>query len=155
MFSADFWSIAIPLTLASSANIIFQSQSIFAYVFSIFILKDKLFMRRLIPMFICLCGVILTSVASKGASNPPAKSTPFFTCGGFCMVVGNVMMIFVALFYGLYEVLYKKELGSASVSPRLSLLLISLLGLHTLIFSFPLVVLWCVTGTKFHVPLVL
>jgi drug/metabolite transporter (DMT)-like permease len=115
-----WWSIAVPLTEATLANVIFQSQSAFAFAFALLFLGEHFSWLKVVPLVVCLLGVVLTAV-SRSSSSSHAVRGPFFTCESprTCEIVGNVLMIAVAAGYGLYEVLYKRLVGS--LSPLMSL----------------------------------
>lgn len=94
------WYVAVNLTTPSDLTAIYNSNAFFAYVFSIPILREPFRVDKMISVIMAVLGVVVVaytgSTAKAGEGDYPFRA------------VGNIVIGAGAIFYGLYEVLYKR-----------------------------------------------
>jgi len=96
------WYIAVNMTTPSDLTAIYNCSAFFAYVFSIFMLKERMRVDKVFSVIVACVGVLIvaygdTGTVEKGQEEAVANRT----LGNLIIGVGSVM-------YGFYEVLYKK-----------------------------------------------
>lgn len=159
------WYLAVNLTTASDLTAIYNCSAFFAYAFSVPLLKEKLRLDKMISVAIAIAGVLIVAygdsyLTERGSqsggivgdqANSEDRDLPFRT-------IGNVIIGFGSVLYGLYEVLYKRLAcppeGTSAVQ---GMIFAQTVG--SLIGSFTLLVLWIplpilhITGLeKFRLP---
>ncbi|KAF2073727.1 hypothetical protein CYY_004960 [Polysphondylium violaceum] len=100
------WLKALPMTQVSTSNALFQSATIFVFFFSIFILKEKVTILKVVPIVLFMAGVVGITIADSNKSDKD-EEYPNST-------LGDILMIVVAVCWALYEVLTTKFFGQAN-----------------------------------------
>lgn len=95
------WYVAINLTTASDVSAIYNASAFFAYAFSIPILHERLRTDKLLAVAISILGVLIIAYGDRETGNDESTNTGR-------RFLGNLIIAFGAILYGLYEVLYKK-----------------------------------------------
>jgi len=96
------WYIAVNMTTPSDLTAIYNCSAFFAYVFSIFLLKEKPRKDKIFSVLVAIIGVLIVAYGDRGsveAGHEVEASNRLW--GNLIIGVGSVM-------YGFYEVLYKK-----------------------------------------------
>ncbi|KAN0015862.1 hypothetical protein ACTFIU_005809 [Dictyostelium citrinum] len=107
LFMNWIWLYALPLIDVSISTALYQSASIFCFIFSIIILREKIQFLKTISVIIFMAGVIgITLGTTLGNSDIIDDQNPLSN-----KVKGYLLMILSASLYGLYEVLVSKILG--------------------------------------------
>lgn len=132
------WYIAVNMTTTADLTAIFNCATFFAYGFSVLLLKESLNYAKLGSVLLSILGVVV--VAYLG--NNTTENTEEETTGGQRRVLGNIIIAFGTVLYGLYEVLYKKlSCPPQTVSARRQAAFANLMGagigLGTLILMLP------------------
>ncbi|KKY23441.1 hypothetical protein UCRPC4_g02889 [Phaeomoniella chlamydospora] len=141
------WYVAVDLTTPSDLTAIYNCSAFFAYVFSVFLLGDKLRWDKIVSVAIAIAGVLIVAYGdkapkhgshsgggSKGEIDPEDAEASNRAIGNLIIGVGSVL-------YGLYEVLYKKlACPPEGTSPGRGMIFANTFG--TLIGCFTLLVLW-------------
>ncbi|EGG14318.1 hypothetical protein DFA_12088 [Cavenderia fasciculata] len=97
------WSKGLPLTEVSTSNAIFQSATVWVFFFSIFILKDKVTILKIVYVLFFVGGVIGISIADHQTNGSSSKyPNP---------LLGDILMIVSSIMWALYEVLTTKFTG--------------------------------------------
>ncbi|KAK9470158.1 uncharacterized protein V1510DRAFT_432330 [Dipodascopsis tothii] len=143
------WYIAVNLTTPGDVTAIYNCSAFFAYVFSVLILGEKVRARKVVSVLIAIVGVLVVAYGDELAEALPAVPGGMFGHGEREQpmdtpqnrVLGNAVIGFGAIMYGLYEALYKwLACPPSSCPPRRSVyfatFFTSCIGLFTL------VVLW-------------
>lgn len=144
------WYVAVNLTSPSDLTAIYNCSAFFAYVFSIWLLGDKLRLDKMISVFLAIVGVLVVAYGdseepkhgshSGGSTNPDQDPD---TLSGKSKLFGNLIIGVGSVMYGLYEVLYKKYAcppDNAGVSPSRGMIFANTFG--SMIGLFTLTVLW-------------
>lgn len=113
------WYVALDLTSVAEATALFNSQSAFAYAFSVCLLGERVRCVKLAPVGISLLGLaIIGAYGGAGAapaappalSWPPAPAAPAWPGG--LRVLGDALVAGAAALYALYEVTFARALGA-------------------------------------------
>lgn len=138
------WYLSLPITSVSANTSIYNSASIFVFILSIFILKEKITILKSASVFVCVAGVIMVSVfgsqkKEKGEDNK---------------ISGYILVIVSTILYALYEVLYKKVSSICKRTSILdSLLFVGMMGIGNILFLWPFVIILHYTGVEtFELP---
>jgi drug/metabolite transporter (DMT)-like permease len=131
------WYVAVNLTTASDLTAIYNCSAFFAYVFSVFLLKEPIRKDKIFSVVVACIGVLIVAYGDSGkAEAGHEREAENRLWGNIIIGVGSVM-------YGFYEVLYKKaacppEGISASRSIIFANTVGTGLGLTTLVRYLPL-----------------
>ena len=130
------WYVAVALTTPSDLTAIYNCSAFFAYVFSVPLLGEPLRLDKSIAVFIAIIGVLIVAYGDPSGSSTGGDDT---TAGG--RFVGNLVIGFGSVLYGLYEVLYKRyACPPEGTSPGRGVVFAITFG--ALIGVFTLTVLW-------------
>ncbi len=102
------WYLSLPLTQVGANTTVYQSASVFVFIFSIFLLNEAATMRKVLSVAISVLGVAL--IASTSGSSDSSEQGD--------SVLGYVFLIVSVLLYALYEVLYKYCIEEADAAPH-------------------------------------
>ena len=96
------WYISVSMTSPSDLTAIYNCSAFFAYAFSVPLLREPLRLDKSVAVAVAIAGVLVVAYGDGGPSNdaPDASSATRF--------MGNVIIGFGSVLYGLYEVLYKR-----------------------------------------------
>jgi len=100
------WIISVPLTSTSANSVLYQTQCVFAYVFSLCLLGEMLSPAKCGAVLFALLGASAVAFAWTGGAAQSASSWV-----GFWMVLAS------AAFFALKEVLYKRFFPRSFCSP--------------------------------------
>lgn len=129
------WYVAVNLTTASDLTAIYNCSAFFAYAFSVPLLKDKLRFDKIFSVVVAIVGVLVVAYGDSGPQDGEGKGS------ADNRMLGNIVIGFGSVLYGLYEVLYKKlACPPEGTSPGRSMIFANLVG--SLIGCFTLFVLW-------------
>lgn len=96
------WYVAVNMTTPSDLTAIYNCSAFFAYVFSIFMLKERMRVDKISSVVVACVGVLIVAYGDSGtAEKGQEEAAANRTLGNLIIGVGSVM-------YGFYEVLYKK-----------------------------------------------
>lgn len=142
-FAGCSWYFAMAVSPASDVTAIYNCSAFAALVLAIPILQEKFTWLKLSSVLIAIFGVFFVSYS--GNTDAETSEFPY-------RILGDVVIAFGALFYGLYEVLYKKlacppeDSVSARRQVAFSNFCASLLGCATICIVWVLLVFVHVTG---------
>ena len=126
------WYLALDMTSVAEATALFNSQSVFAYAFSVCLLGERVRASKLVAVGVSLCGLALIGMyggeaaptlasarhelrtalePNVGDVNHPIDSQKHSSLG--LRVLGDTLVAGAAASYALYEVAYARALGSA------------------------------------------
>ncbi|CCX31901.1 Similar to Uncharacterized vacuolar membrane protein YML018C; acc. no. Q03730 [Pyronema omphalodes CBS 100304] len=126
------WYVAVNMTTPSDLTAIYNCSAFFAYVFSIFLLKERVRTDKVFSVIVACIGVLIVAYGDSGdVEKGKEVEAANRTLGNLVIGVGSVM-------YGFYEVLYKKAAcPPEGVSPMRSVIfsntIASSLGITTLL----------------------
>ncbi|KAN0079401.1 hypothetical protein V8E54_004615 [Elaphomyces granulatus] len=134
------WYVAVNMTTASDLTAIYNCSAFFAYVFSIFLLREKIRLDKVLSVVVAIVGVIVVAYGGSHSSGSTDKSSQTASeTGGRTM--GNIIIGIGSILYGLYEVLYKRyACPPEGSSPGRSVIFANTVG--SMIGAFTLLVLW-------------
>ncbi|OAA63020.1 Drug/metabolite transporter [Cordyceps fumosorosea ARSEF 2679] len=151
------WYVAVSMTTPSDLTAIYNCSAFFAYAFSVPLLREPLRFDKSVAVLIAIVGVLVVAYGDTGgaeagasSSGPDASSENRF--------LGNVVIGFGSVLYGLYEVMYKRyACPPDGVSPGRGMIFAntfgSLIGLFTLtVLWVPLPVLHLLGWERFRLP---
>jgi len=96
------WYVAVNMTTPSDLTAIYNCSAFFAYVFSIFMLKERMRADKIFSVVVACVGVLIVAYGDGGTVEKGKEvEAANRTVGNLIIGVGSVM-------YGFYEVLYKK-----------------------------------------------
>ncbi|KAF2072938.1 hypothetical protein CYY_005760 [Polysphondylium violaceum] len=129
---------ALPLCEVSLATVLFQSATVFVFIFSIIILKEKITILKTIPVVLFIGGVVgitLADSTSKGEANDYPQAT-----------LGIILMLICAVCWAFYEVLTAKFFGEANRTVMNTYL--ALAGFFNLIAGIPILIILNFTNVE-------
>jgi len=91
------WYLSLPLTQVGANTTIYQSASVFVFIFSIFLLNESVTLRKIFSVALSVAGVALIASTPESSGNSEQQDS----------FIGYVFLIISVLLYALYEVLYK------------------------------------------------
>ena len=152
------WYIAVNMTSPSDLTAIYNCSAFFAYAFSVPLLKEPLRLDKSMAVLIAIVGVLVVAYGdgrqSARTNDEDSGSTP----EGGARLVGNIVIGFGSILYGLYEVLYKwlacpPEGASTSRSVMFANAVGSCTGIFTLtVLWIPLPILHWIGWETFELP---
>jgi len=130
------WFLGLPHVSVATGTCVFNSSCVFVYIFSVFLLGDKIKSSKILAVILSCSGVVLmTQDPASGDTNTSNQNS------GLESVVGSILVLGAAIFYALYEVIFKKWLDGRD-SVALVNTISGLLGLtNVMIFWIPLIIL--------------
>jgi drug/metabolite transporter (DMT)-like permease len=141
------WYVAVDMTSPSDLTAIYNCSAFFAYVFSIWLLHDKLRLDKLFSVGLAIAGVLVVAYGDKEDPKTPgqhggaAGGRPGGSGPASHRVLGNVIIGIGSILYGLYEVLYKKlACPPEGTSPGRGMIFANAVGSMIGLFTFT--VLW-------------
>jgi drug/metabolite transporter (DMT)-like permease len=129
------WYVAMSLSTGSDVTAIYNCSAFTAYIFAIPILKEKFSWIKANSVIIAIIGVFMVAYMGKLSNNNIIDSNNDFPH----RLLGNFIILFGAILYGLYEVFYKKwccppsEIVSARRQATFSNFIMCLIGINTFI----------------------
>lgn len=102
------WYVAVNLTTASDLTAIYNCSAFFAYAFSIPLLKDKLRFDKVFAVCVAIIGVLVVAYGDRPEKKVSKGGTTKEDSEAGHRLLGNVIIGFGSVLYGLYEVLYKR-----------------------------------------------
>ncbi|KAI1810455.1 hypothetical protein GGS20DRAFT_185883 [Poronia punctata] len=97
------WYVAVNMTSPSDLTAIYNCSAFFAYAFSVPLLKEKLRLDKSLAVAVAIVGVLVVAYGDSSPSPDNAAATAATT-----RLLGNLIIGFGSVLYGLYEVLYKR-----------------------------------------------
>ena len=141
------WYVAVDMTSPSDLTAIYNCSAFFAYVFSIWLLKDKFRFDKMFSVGIVIAGVLVVAYGDKQETKAPGHSggasggRPAGSGEASSRLAGNLIIGVGSVLYGLYEVLYKKlACPPEGTSPGRGMIFANTFG--SMIGVFTLTVLW-------------
>ena len=158
------WYVAVDMTSPSDLTAIYNCSAFFAYVFSIWLLHDKLRFDKMFSVGLAIVGVLVVAYGDK--EDPPIPGPHGGASGGKPggsglannRLLGNIIIGIGSVLYGLYEVLYKKlACPPEGTSPGRGMIFAntfgSMIGLFTLtVLWIPLPILHVMDVERFELP---
>lgn len=110
VFGAWSWYLSLPLTTVAANNAIYQSSSMFVFLFSALLLGERVTVSKLLAVLVSSSGIVLVALGGANTENKNAHPTP----------MGYVWVVISTALYSLYEVLYKMmiETPHPDAAPR-------------------------------------
>ncbi|KAI4591683.1 hypothetical protein KJ359_012708 [Pestalotiopsis sp. 9143b] len=99
------WYLAVDMTSPSDLTAIYNCSAFFAYAFSVPLLKEKLRLDKSFAVVIAIIGV-MTVAYGDSKEEGDEDQAQLHTAGS--RFLGNLIIGFGSVLYGLYEVLYKR-----------------------------------------------
>ena len=141
------WYVAIDMTSPSDLTAIYNCSAFFAYVFSIWLLHDKLRLDKMFSVALAIVGVLVVAYGDKEDPKAPGHSggvsggKPGGSEAPNNRLLGNLIIGVGSVMYGLYEVLYKKyACPPEGTSPGRGMIFAN--GFGSMIGIFTFTVLW-------------
>jgi drug/metabolite transporter (DMT)-like permease len=141
------WYVAIDMTSPSDLTAIYNCSAFFAYVFSIWLLHDKLRFDKMFSVGLAIVGVLVVAYGDKEDPKTPGQhggasgGKPGGSGPANNQLLGNIIIGIGSVLYGLYEVLYKKlACPPEGTSPGRGMIFANTFG--SMIGLFTLTVLW-------------
>ena len=141
------WYVAIDMTSPSDLTAIYNCSAFFAYVFSIWLLHDKLRFDKMFSVGLAIVGVLVVAYGDKEDPKTPGQhggasgGKPGGSGPANNRLLGNIIIGIGSVLYGLYEVLYKKlACPPEGTSPGRGMIFANTFG--SMIGLFTLTVLW-------------
>ncbi|CAK7901717.1 thiamine-repressible mitochondrial transport protein Thi74p [[Candida] anglica] len=149
-FSANLVTNAsLSYTSVASQTILSSSSSFFTLIIGYLCMVEKINLNKIIGLVLSFVGVII--VTKIDSSDPPNENTP-----PLLTLWGNLLALSGALFYGVYTILLKfKVMIKDSHKERVlnTHLFFAFVGIFTLVFLWPVIILLHFTGhEKFELP---
>lgn len=138
------WYGAMALTYAADVTAIYNCLAFMAYALSIPLLHEQVLWTKTVSVLVAVAGVFVVAYADMGDANIYPNR-----------FAGNMLILFGATLYGLYEVLYKRWLCvphymSIRITARRQLafsnFIMSLFGVYTAIIVLGLAIFFHLTG---------
>ncbi|KAJ5481952.1 Drug/metabolite transporter [Penicillium sp. IBT 31633x] len=135
------WYLAVNMTTASDLTAIYNCSAFFAYAFSIPLLNDKLRFDKVFSVAVAIIGVVILAYGDQPDKQTSKEGSAANDNGPQNRLLGNIVIGFGSVLYGLYEVLYKRfACPPEGVSPGRGTIFANTFG--SLIGCFTLFVLW-------------
>ena len=141
------WYVAIDMTSPSDLTAIYNCSAFFAYVFSIWLLHDKLRFDKMFSVGLAIAGVLVVAYGDKEETKAPGQhggasgGKPGGSEPANDRLLGNIIIGIGSVLYGLYEVLYKKlACPPEGTSPGRGMIFANTFG--SMVGIFTLTVLW-------------
>eukprot|EP00727_Mastigamoeba_balamuthi_P001857 m51a1_g11669 hypothetical protein (297) ;mRNA; r:7564-8586 len=104
------WYLSLPRTSVSVNTAIYNSSPAFVFIFSIFLIRDRVTVCKVLALVASIAGVVVVAActgapASTEGSGSSAEGSGLSTAD---LVLGYVMLVFSTVTYALYGVLYNK-----------------------------------------------
>lgn len=131
------FNMSLARTSVTSNTIISSTSSLFTYFLAMLFLKEPFSIIKLLAIFATIAGTALVTL-SDAEVDPGAKANQ--------SVLGDMLVVLSAAFYGAYTVLMRVKMGSGEESERLVPYFFGYVGLFCTIFLAPVVVLFLSTG---------
>jgi len=138
------WYVSLDLTSISANTAIYNSNSIFVFIFSIFLLKEKVTALKIVAVIVCIGGVVLITIYGSDQDENGYKTTTY----------GFIMCAVSAAGYALTDVFYGKFMDDdEDAGMEKNFLWIGLMGLATFFTQWPALILFHFLGWEtFEIP---
>eukprot|EP00727_Mastigamoeba_balamuthi_P006802 m51a1_g2742 hypothetical protein (444) ;mRNA; f:926846-928481 len=103
------WYLSLPRTSISVNTAIYNSSPAFVFVFSIFLIRDKINVCKILALIVSIAGVVIVAVCTGTSSSTTGSGSSAddgLSTGD--LVLGYVMLVLSTITYALYGVLYNK-----------------------------------------------
>ncbi|KYQ92460.1 hypothetical protein DLAC_06443 [Tieghemostelium lacteum] len=130
------WMEGLTMTEVSTSSALYQSATIWVFLFSIFILKEKITILKCISVVLFIAGVVGITLADM-TSEDHNKQYPN-------AVTGDILMIISAVLWALYEVMTTKLVGNLNRTVVHTFL--GLVGLYDMVLGIPVIFILSETG---------
>lgn len=110
---AYLWYVSVNLTSMSNLTAIYNTGCFFAYLFSIWMLGDRLVATKLVAVVLCMAGVFAMAFwpsdsTDQDAESPSSGEERQDGMDSYSSALGILVAVVGAAAYGFYEVYYKK-----------------------------------------------
>lgn len=138
------WYHSLPITSVSANTAIYNSSAVFVFIFSYFLLKEKITLLKVISVILSTAGVVIVSIFGQGATENGHEST----------WMGFVWVIISTLCWAFFLALYGKFTRDDPIKgPERSVLYLGLMGSCTLVLQWPITLVLHYTGIEtFELP---
>lgn len=134
LISSDyFWYLSLPRTVVAANNAMYQSMSLFVYIFSVLILGEPVNNWKNIGLLICLVGMGLVVYGTASSDS-----------GGD--IVGYLLCLAAVLIFAFYEVIFSKLRGHGAAQE--TILFTGLMGFMNLFLFWVPVLVWNELGLE-------
>ena len=133
------FNMSLARTSVTSNTIISSTSSLFTYFLAMLFLNEPFSIVKLIAIFMTISGTALVTLSD-------AQVDPGAAAGANRSVLGDLLVVLSAAFYGAYTVLMRVKMGSGEESEHLVPYFFGYVGLFSTVFLAPVVVLLLSTG---------
>ena len=105
------WYLALPLTSVAEATALFNSQSVFAYFFSVLVLGEAVLASKVLAVVTSIGGIVLITLSGSG-SGGDGSGEAAHSAGS--RLGGDLLSAGAACIYAIYEVGFKRAIGDVS-----------------------------------------
>lgn len=139
LYCSDYlWYLSLPRTLVAANNAMYQSMSVFVYLFSVLLLGEKIDKWKNIGLVFCLAGMVII-ILNQGTS------------GSHGDVVGYLLCLGAVVVFAIYEVFFKMIRGHGTICE--TIYLTALMGVGNLLTCWiPVIVLHYTDMEVFKMP---
>ncbi|EWC43751.1 hypothetical protein DRE_07369 [Drechslerella stenobrocha 248] len=154
--AAATWFVAANMTTPSDLNAINNTSAIFTYVFSVWLLKEPVRMKKNVAVALAVIGVLIIAYGNPSAAAPAAEGSA--PTGYPNRALGNIITGAGAVLFGLYRVMYKLRAclpaaATAEMNIAFSMIVGCSIGFFTTtVFWVPLPVLHIAGWERFEAP---
>ncbi|KAF9571788.1 hypothetical protein EC968_010659 [Mortierella alpina] len=152
MVPSYLWYTCVAMTSMANLTAIYNTACFFAYLFSVWLLKEKIVLNKVIAVFLSLLGVAIISLTTRDSSTVEDENVA--ENGGVPLTLaGDVLALIGAALYGFEEVVYKKYASPKVHSVTFANTLTGLMGVATFtMFWVPIPLLHWIGHEVFELP---
>jgi solute carrier family 35 protein F5 len=156
------WYLSLESTSVAANTAIYMSLPAFIFVLSVPVLRERPTVLKVLAVFVQVGGVCIVAVSKDPCAQGHPNSTDSSNsshilgvstkthCGQPGTPLGYVLLLISVLTYALFEILYKKfaSFKDDPASIPNSFRMIGLIGIHCLVYSWPLVIIAHFSGLQ-------
>ncbi|KAF9286197.1 hypothetical protein BGZ68_003142 [Mortierella alpina] len=152
MVPSYLWYTCVAMTSMANLTAIYNTACFFAYLFSVWLLREKIVLNKVVAVFLSLLGVAIISLTTRDSSTVEDENVA--ADGGVPMsLAGDVLALIGAALYGFEEVVYKKYASPKVHSVTFANTLTGLMGVMTFtMFWVPIPLLHWIGHEVFELP---
>ncbi|KAF9186332.1 hypothetical protein BGZ51_002079 [Haplosporangium sp. Z 767] len=129
MVPSYLWYACVAMTSMANLTAIYNTACFFAYLFSVWLLREKIVMNKVVAVFLSLLGVAIISLTTRESKS--SEGEDMSSSRGSVSMIGDVLALVGAALYGFEEVIYKKYASPKVHSITFANTLTGLMGVVT------------------------